>query len=105
MKSIESGATYPVGRWLQPPYNVAFRGSGRFERLMANSAHDRRQRGRADNAPPGSSSAGEVHDAGDDFPVLVFVQERLREIVAEKEVLEERLGRGLGGNEEVHQGL
>src|ERR671918_977012 len=103
MKSIESGATYPVGRWLQPSYNVAFRGSGRLERLMANSAHDRRQRGRADNAPPGSSSAGEFHDAGDDFPVLVFVQERLREIAPEKEKPEGRLTRGPGGNEGVHQ--
>jgi chromosome segregation ATPase len=72
---------------------------------MANSAHDRRRRRSAVNAPAEVAPAGEAHDAGDDFPVLVFAQERLRAIAAEKEELEERHGRVLDENEVLHQRL
>jgi chromosome segregation ATPase len=71
---------------------------------MADSA-PRRRRAHADDALFERSSTDDLHDASADFPVLVFVQERLRQIVADKEELEEKFRQVLTENEELHQSL
>ena len=81
------------------------RGWGDWGRGTADPVDKGRQRARAESPLIELASTGEIQDADPDFPVLVFVQERLRQLVAEKEELEEKSHQLLTETEELRQRL